>query len=247
MSMIIGLNGAAGSGKDEVAFAMERWANLKNIDFQKISYAGPVYELASVIFGTSMELLGERRGKELPSWFTVTKEQLELANDFWNDNGLAEYADFAYIWPRFENRWLAPYRVDPFHPEGNPLFSTYISPRQILQLIGTELGRRMASRDIWINTLKRSVIQAKADLVVVTDIRFNDEALVIHQIPKMSESLVMQVIGKGSPHLIKSGHVSESGISEELVNIKFTNTFEGLEKLEKDVFFLLEDTSFMHI
>ena len=48
MSMIIGLHGAAGSGKDEVAFAMERWANLKDINFQKISFAGPVYELASI-------------------------------------------------------------------------------------------------------------------------------------------------------------------------------------------------------
>lgn len=247
MSMIIGLNGAAGSGKDEVAFAMERWANLKNIEFQKISFAGPVYELASVIFGTSMEFLGGRKGKELPSWFTVTREQLELANDFWINNGLAEYADFAYIWPRFEDQWLAPFRVDPFHPKDDPLFSVYISPRQILQFIGTELGRKLASKDIWINTLKRSIINTRADLVVVTDIRFNDEAIVIHQIPKMSESLVMQVIGKESPHLIKSSHVSESGISEGLVNIKFTNTFEGLEKLEKDVFFLLEDTSFMHI
>lgn len=248
MSMIIGLYGAAGSGKDEVAFAMERWANLQDISFQKISFAAPVYELASVIFGTSLELLGERSRKELPNWFTVTKEQLEHANDLWSARGLAEYADFAYIWPIFENEWLGSYRVDPIHPaRETDLYSVYISPRRILQLIGTELGRNLVSETVWINTLKKSIIAAKADLVVVSDIRFDDEARIIHQIPNMSESLVLNIVSTKSPHLIKTNHVSEAGVSDSLVNIKFTNTFEGLEKLEKDVFIFLEDYTFMHI
>lgn len=248
MSMIIGLHGAAGSGKDEVAFAMERWANLKDISFQKISFAGPVYELASVIFGTSMEMLGERRTKELATWFTVTQGQLELANDFWVSNGLAEYADFAYIWPIFEDKWLAPFRVDPIHHYyQDALFSSFISPRRILQLIGTELGRNLGSPDIWVNTLKRSVIETNADLTIVTDIRFDDEAQIIHQIPNMSDSLVLQITSTNSPHLINTNHASEAGVSENLINSYFTNTFEGLEKLEKDVFFFLEDKTFMHI
>jgi len=48
------------------------------------------------------------------------------------------------------------------------------SPRQFMQLLGTEFGRDLIHPDLWVNAWKRRV--ASVDKVITTDIRFPNEA-----------------------------------------------------------------------
>ena len=248
MAMIIGLHGEAGSGKDQFALYAEEWIYAATQGkFQKLSFAEPVYTLASVIFGVTVESLGERRKKEIPLWFNVTKEALERANDYWEAEGFAEYADFAYIWPIFEEKYFGSRRVNLAGQDEDVIYSIYISAREILQLLGTEFGRKMVSPSVWKDYLVRAVKKGKADFIIVTDVRFNDEAHIIHTIPGMSESIVLNIVSPTTPFAIKSGHASENGIDKQHIDRTFTNTFEGLEKMKHDVNFFMEEFTFMHI
>lgn len=52
------------------------------------------------------------------------------------------------------------------------------SPRQLLQTLGTEWGRRMVSDEIWVRSLferVRPLLEA-GETVIVTDVRFDNEA-----------------------------------------------------------------------
>lgn len=59
--MIIGLCGAAGSGKDTVAGILKREAG-----FSDISFAEPIYRAVAAVTGMSVEQLSDRRIKEQP-------------------------------------------------------------------------------------------------------------------------------------------------------------------------------------
>lgn len=48
------------------------------------------------------------------------------------------------------------------------------TPREFMQLMGTEFGRDLIHEDLWVNAWKRRV--AKVDKVITTDIRFPNEA-----------------------------------------------------------------------
>lgn len=250
MSVIIGLHGGAGVGKDIFAKFTGEWlATQPHLTFYQTSFAEPVYELAAVIFGVTPEFLGERRKKQLANWFTVTQEQLERARDLWNSWSLDEIIDFSDVWPKFEKLMLEDRKAIHFTQEEveSPLYNIYVSPRQILQWVGTELGRKMVRTSVWIDLLKTRIKRNSASLTIVTDIRFDDEALVIHEYPGMSNSLVIQIDSPASPHLIKSNHVSENGVSKHFIDKYFVNKFEGLEAMFQDVNEFLNKEIFFHV
>ena len=247
MSVIIGLYGGAGVGKDLFAQFAESWTKnqLKGgVSHYQTSFAEPVYELASVIFGVTPEFLGERRKKEIPQWFDVTQEQLERARDLWNSWGLDKYKEFSDVWPKFEEKYIEGY---PSFLNLDALFGTYLSPRQILQMVGTELGRKMIYTDVWIDLLKNRIKARNADVTFVTDIRFDNEAIVIRDFPGVNHSMNVEIIAPTSPHMIKSNHVSEAGVSVELIDTTFENKFTGLDNLEKDVKYFLNHEVYLHI
>ena len=52
--------------------------------------------------------------------------------------------------------------------------------REVLQTLRTELGREIWGLDIWTSALKNRVQKVEVDLCVVTDVRYNNEADLIH-------------------------------------------------------------------
>lgn len=90
------------------------------------------------------------------------------------------------------------------------------SPRQMLQLIGTEFGRQMIHEDIWVMRTMLAVVQAsKTGLhgVVITDVRFDNEAVAIRE----EGGVIFEVVRPGSACLAANaaGHASEAGIGRE--------------------------------
>lgn len=93
------------------------------------------------------------------------------------------------------------------------------SPRELLQLLGTEFGRGMIRDDIWIRRLMMGVVPGKK--YVVTDVRFDNEAEAIRE----AGGVIIEVVRRGSGCL-KPGaamHSSEAGVSREHIVATLVN------------------------
>lgn len=121
--MIIGLVGFISSGKGTVGDLLE------SKGFYKDSFATPLKDACSVMFGWPRELLeGDTE---------VSRSWREQQDSFWTEK-----------------------------------FGYSFSPRLALQLMGTEAGRDVFHKDIWVISLLN---RSKNKNVVVTDVRFKNE------------------------------------------------------------------------
>lgn len=107
------------------------------------------------------------------------------------------------------------------------------TPRFAMQTIGTDWGREMISGSLWID-IARSRIEAalnenKYDMIVLTDIRFNNEAILINKLG----GLIVDISRKDNPHA-HSSHISESGISNEFVDVTVENN-GSLEEFKNNI------------
>lgn len=84
------------------------------------------------------------------------------------------------------------------------------SPREILQLMGTESFRCVFGDDFWVKALERRVGQAEK--VVVSDVRFDNEAEWV----RAQGGQVVRLV-RDSAEAVRS-HVSEAGVHESLVD-----------------------------
>ena len=135
--MLIGVVGFIGSGKGTVGEI------LTDHGFVKDSFARPLKDAVSIMFGWPRELL-EGDTELSRSW----REEPDV---FWSEK-----------------------------------FGRPFSPREALQLMGTEAGRETFHPDIWVISLLN---RAKGKDVVVTDVRFKNE---IDYIQK-NEGIVIRV------------------------------------------------------
>jgi hypothetical protein len=109
------------------------------------------------------------------------------------------------------------------------------SPRQLLQLLGTEWGRHMVGEDVWVRLADQRVQacrQAGAKVVAVADVRFDNEARHIRDrggevwcVRRSSAGPVCQ-------------HSSESGVSPGLIDHYIDND-SGFDALQSRVAELL--------
>ena len=125
-----------------------------------------------------------------------------------------------------------------------------ISPRHVLQIIGTEWGREQVHPDIWVkHTLSnietyygsRAVLGFQSqDAVVISDCRFVNEAALIQN----NGGVVIKVVRGGLSKDAFSGHASEMELdSPEMANcIDIVIENDGsLEELQCKVIAILED------
>lgn len=89
------------------------------------------------------------------------------------------------------------------------------SPRQLMQLLGTEFARDMIHPNIWVYLMEKKMGEFKN--VVIDDVRFFNEAAMI----RGYNGLVIEVIrGK---HLLEDGHISEAGIARSMIDKQLQN------------------------
>lgn len=92
------------------------------------------------------------------------------------------------------------------------------SPRELLQLLGTEFGRNLISETIWIDLAMQAAERyASAGVsVVITDVRFDNEAAAI----KQRGGAVWKVV-RNTPSCLDgeaAKHASEAGISARYID-----------------------------
>ena len=89
------------------------------------------------------------------------------------------------------------------------------SPRELMQLLGTEFGRTLVSQDIWVTSLSKQLEENSN--YVIDDVRFANEAAMIRA---WGGIIVRVVRGLDDGN---DEHISEAGINPELINYEIRN------------------------
>ena len=96
------------------------------------------------------------------------------------------------------------------------------TPREMMQLLGTEFGRSMIDERIWITALRK---QLRPDRnYVIDDIRFNNEAMFVRE-----RGAVIHV--ERESVVENDTHISEAGIDEDLID----GTIRNISCYESDL------------
>jgi len=86
-----------------------------------------------------------------------------------------------------------------------------VSARHCLQTLGTEWGRNSINSEIWINIAKHRISESEAQVFIIDDVRFDNEAKMILDMGGEVWNLTRDSIGGGDEH------ISEAGVSKELI------------------------------
>lgn len=131
-------------------------------------------------------------------------------------------------------------------PVNEELFGKQITPRRIMQLLGTDCIKPYFGEDIWIKLLVREVHKqySHQDVIVITDVRFPVE---LEWLAKMPNSVAVNVHRPKNPHKLVGSAAKHSSAQPldiyqympaancyNLINNK------GFEELEKSVIELIK-------
>lgn len=92
-----------------------------------------------------------------------------------------------------------------------------LSPRQLAQWLGTEVGRNTFGEDCWVRALENWWVRRADTTLVIPDVRFNNEA---EWIQRMG-GRVIRVTRPNAPGV--APHVSERGVDDNYINFFLVN------------------------
>lgn len=117
-----------------------------------------------------------------------------------------------------------------------------MSPREMAQKLGTEACRRGIRDDIWIKSLESSIKTSETDIAFITDVRFDNEA----EFVKSMGGIVVSIYRPDQKHIETSGHASEGGISDHLVDFIIKNITGNTFKAAGDLQSIILDRLDLH-
>jgi energy-coupling factor transporter ATP-binding protein EcfA2 len=91
-----------------------------------------------------------------------------------------------------------------------------VTPRHMMQTLGTEWGRQMIQSDFWLMIAEQRLFNLKK--VVVSDIRFENEASLIRKMGGVVIHIERNIVKNET-----SNHLSEKGIAFEEVDLLIVN------------------------
>jgi len=91
-----------------------------------------------------------------------------------------------------------------------------LSVREVVQLVGTEFGRKVWGEDIWTKAMEWRIDKIRSDYILITDVRFPDEADMIRKYG----GNVISVQGRG---IKGDSHSSETSIDKIVPDAIITN------------------------
>lgn len=106
------------------------------------------------------------------------------------------------------------------------------SPREMMQSLGTEWGRMLVSGNVWISALRKQLDPRKD--YVIDDVRFDNEAIFVRE-----RGAVIHV--ERERDIDGDTHISEAGISENLIDKKIRNISCYESDLELEVARVMEE------
>lgn len=107
------------------------------------------------------------------------------------------------------------------------------SPRELMQLLGTEFGRFMIKSTIWVDATMRKI--NPEENIVIDDVRFPNEAAAIHARGGKIVRIVRENLEQGD------SHISEKGLDSEQIDYEIRNLSCYRSDLEISVARTLEE------
>jgi hypothetical protein len=99
-----------------------------------------------------------------------------------------------------------------------------VSPRRLMQTLGTDWGRKVLGDDAWLNLARRQIERYNdIDLAIIPDVRFENEA--------RQMDILFKVVRSASDRPEVEQHASEDGFSDNYVH-HFIRNDAGLEELK---------------
>ena len=236
---LIGISGKMGSGKDTLAvvinyiadnFAPEsivHWEqSVKDWTYENKKYSEKLKYMVCFLLGCSRSDLEDREFKEK-----------ELGEEWWYyTNSLFDNKD----------RKIVPYlEASKSLHDNTSWYIIKLTPRKLLQLLGTEAGRKIIHPNIWVNALfadyvpfattagKKAGFKPRSNWIV-TDVRFPNEAKAI----KDKGGIIIRI---NRPQLIERDfeHLSETALDDydgfDYVIENDSNSVEDLIKKVKEL------------
>ncbi|MCW5597713.1 MAG: hypothetical protein KIT80_23665 [Chitinophagaceae bacterium] len=110
------------------------------------------------------------------------------------------------------------------------------SPREVMQSFGTDWGRNMIHPDIWVKHTKMNIrrLLDKNLKVVVTDVRYNNEAEMIRDLG----GEIWKIDRPNNPFKIDTSHCSENGIADDYIDLTIKN-HSDIDKLKRMILIAL--------
>lgn len=173
--IVLGLRGVAGSGKDTAALFLAQHG------FRRVAFADALKAEVAAAFGVSLELLDDRKTKEVPL------PELALAN--------CQDRDFIQVM-----RKVCGHSLNLQAPK---------SPRHIMQHWGTEY-RRSQNLSYWIDKVLEKIKPESSARWVVTDVRNMNEVAAVESLGGEVFEVVMEGAPPSWGACSESkGHISE--------------------------------------
>lgn len=224
MRQIIGMVGAAGSGKNTAAnFIINQGGWLET------SFAENLYKEVAQAFNVSVEFLSNRKTKESPlkEMALINCSNSEFVSLALGLLSNAPPESFKERIIRFIEKFTGAKARE------KRLMHKPLSPRTILQWWGTDYRRVKYSDSYWTDKVVQFIKDNPDKSIVVTDVRYDNEALLI----KSLNGEVIQIIRPKNPlaaNKLAQKHASEQGISPELISSTLFNEEgeDGLAKLK---------------
>lgn len=209
-------------------FTPKGWRGFTNVysksGWQNKKFAGKLKEIVSILTGISVSNLEKQEVKEK-----------ELGEEWWY---WKVYSDITN--GKFE---LIPYKGERRFYNRKPNYKGHfllkLTPRKLLQLLGTECGREIIHPNIWVNALfadykpiyadiRKQVLEGTGQYPkwIISDVRFNNEVDAI----KSRGGIIIKKLGK---EINNSTHASET----ELLNYEADYTLNWCDDLTQ----LIED------
>ena len=250
--MIIGVSGKIGSGKDEVGKIIQYLAAKKKFgdyykesyddftqlnkqdqwsdsDFKIKKYADKLKDIVCLLIGCTREQLEDREFKE------------KKLGDEWTCWEIEGY--------NYEN-YLFNTKEEALESQGGyyPPVKRSLTPRLILQLLGTEAGREIIHPNIWVNALmsgykplyvggididgKSIEMQDKFPNWIITDMRFPNELEAV----KSKKGITIR-IDRPETDYLAGNHVSETALDNVELKYRIVNdgTIENLIEKVADI------------
>lgn len=219
--IVVGITGPANSGKSTVTRMMLELT----LGAAQITLAGPLKEFCTKVYDWPLEKLEDQAFKAAPDSRYVRLSREKIAKLGWDDlidawhEGRRPEANLHEALGLTLEEYVDWVQTGVVH----------LTPRYALQHLGTEWGRGCFDAT-WTNMAKRRIRDLKAagcPLVIVSDIRFDNEATVVDK--------VIEVV---RPGVARAAHASEAGVSSELIWAQIQNN-GSLEDLRRTLLGLL--------
>lgn len=219
--MIIGITGKAGSGKDTFADLLYDEINkISKSTYSRYSFASPIYKFAEKWLGLT-EANYHRDLKEKP--IVIRQEDCNFySSDLIAYELFSNHSGITYNSVKKLKQVLhdSLFKYNYYYNSSIEDSVYIVSPREILQKIGTEGFRETISDSFWVD------IAPKGN-VIISDVRFDNEADWI-----TGNAGIMIRVDRDIEEISESDHPSENGINLNLVNYTVENngTIEELRK-----------------